>query len=169
MKKTSFLARVLQTAVAGTALALGLTLSAKALTLEETGRVTALLVELAPDLGPYAYDEEEADRLFDEDAASENLIAAAGFSRDSWREALAVTFSGYLATIPEDEFSRRLSQPMQRLDEAAGLSDEQKAEIRAWAEQEIAALVKLREEGARHLDAVRPHAEELDRLFNAEE
>ena len=169
MKKRSFLARVLQTAVAGIGLALGLTLPAKGLTLDETGRVTALLVELAPDFGPYAYDEEEADRLFDEDAAWEGRIAAAGFSRDSWREALHATFRGYLATIPADEFAKRLSAPITRLEQAPGFSDEQKAEVRAWANEELAKLEAMREEGKSHADAVMPHAEELDALFNAEE
>lgn len=169
MTKRSFFARALRVAIAGIGLALGLSFPAGGLTLNEAGRVTALLAELAPEIGPYSYDEEEADRIYDDDAGAGGRIAAAGFSRDAWREAVDAAFRGYLATIPEEEFSRRVSMPMQRLQEADSLTDEQKAEIRAWAEEEIAKLLTMRDEGANHLEAVAPHAAEFDRLFGSEE
>src|SRR5690606_26103921 len=116
------------------------------------------MVSLAPELGPFAWDEEEADRLFDEDSSWNGEIAAAGFSRDNWRHALDATFKGYLATIPNDVFSRRLTEALDGFDNASHLSDAQKQELRGLIEEKIAEIQLLRAEGARYADLVRPHA-----------
>jgi hypothetical protein len=168
-KKRSFLARVLSAAIAGIGLALGLTFPADSLTFNEAEKVTALLVELAPDLGPFAYDQDEADRWFDEDAAAEGKIAAAGFTRESWRTALGETFRGYLATIPNDVFAEKLAEPMKRLENASGVSEHQKAEIRAWAEEQIAETQLLRAEGDAYVETVRSLAATLDAVFGTED
>ncbi len=159
----------LAVAIAGIGLALGLTFPANSLTADEAGTVSTLLAELSSELGDIAYDEEEADRIFDEDEASEGRIAAAGFSRESWREALDATFRGYLATIPADEFAELLALPMARLEQAVGFSEEQKAEVRAWAAEKLAELEAMRAEGKDHADVVMPHAAELDALFDAKQ
>ena len=169
MKKHSLLYRTLIAAISGIGLALGLTLPAKSLTADEAARVTALLVELAPDLGPFAYDEEEADRWFEEDAAAEGKIAAAGFSRESWRMALGETFRGYLATIPDDVFAEKLAGPIRRLENTPDLADDQKAEVRAWAEEQIAETQLLRAEGDAYVETVRSLAATLDAVFGTED
>jgi hypothetical protein len=169
MKKRSFLGRILRTAAAGIGLALGLTFPAGSLTVDEAQKVTALLVELSPDLGAFAYDEEEADRWFDEDAATEGRIAAAGFTRESWKEAVDATFRGYLATIPADVFAKRLAEPMERLESSTGVSDDQKAEIRAWAEEQIAETQALRDEGDAYVDTVRSLAAALDAVLGTDD
>jgi hypothetical protein len=169
LKKRSFLRRVLRAAIAGIGLALGLTFPADSLTVGEAQKVTELLVTLSPDLGPFAYDEEEADRWFDGDAATGGRIAAAGFSRESWRAAVDATFRGYLATIPADLFSERLTEPMERLENSPSVSEEQKAEIRAWAEEQIAGTQALRAEGDAYVETVRSLAAALDAVFGTDD
>lgn len=164
-KKRSFLARVLCAGIGGIGLALGLTFPAGSLTIDEAEKVTSLLVELAPDVGPFAYDEDEADRWFDEDEATNGKIAAAGFDRESWKKALDEVFRGYLATIPAEVFAAQLAKPMQRLENAPDISEEQKAEIRAWAEEQIAETQLLRAEGDAYVDIVRSIADTLDAVF----
>jgi hypothetical protein len=168
-KKRSFLARILRAAIAGIGLALGLTFPADSLTVEQAEKVTALLVELSPDLGPFAYDEEEADRWFDEDQTADGKIAAAGFTRENWKKALGETFRGYLATIPNDVFSEKLSVPLRRLENASHMSEEQKAEVRAWADEEIAETQLLRAEGSAYVEMVRSLADTLDAVFGIED
>lgn len=168
-KKRSFLARVLRAAIAGIGLALGLTFPADSLTVDEAEKVTALLVELSPDLGPFAYDEEEANRWFDEDAAAEGKIAAAGFNRESWKIALGETFRGYLATIPDDMFAEKLVGPIKMLENAPDIRDDQKAEIRAWAEEQIAETQLLRAEGDAYVEVVRSFANALDAVFGTDD
>ena len=144
MKHPSFIQRILIAAISGIGLALGLTFPAKSLSPDEVEKVTILMVSLAPELGPFAWDEEEADRLFDEDSSWNGEIAAAGFSRDNWRHALDATFKGYLATIPNDVFSRRLTEALDGFDNASHLSDAQKQELRGLIESlvETARLVR---------------------------
>jgi hypothetical protein len=167
VKNRSLFSRTLIAAISGIGLALGLSLPAKSLTADEARNVTALLVNLTPDIGPFAYDEEEADRWFDEDAEGEARISAAGFTRESWRKAVGETFRGYLATIPADIFAERLAAPMRRLESAPGISAEQKAEIRAWAQEQIAETQLLRAEGDAYVEIVRSFANKLDTLLGA--
>jgi hypothetical protein len=169
MKKHSLLYRTMIAAISGIGLALGLTLPSSSLTLDEAGRVTTLLVELAPDIGPFSYDEEEADRWFDEDAATGGKIATAGFTRESWRKALDETFRGYMATIPNDVFAEQLAGPIERLENAPDISGEQKAEIRAWAKERIAETQLLRAEGDAYVDIVKSLADTLDAVFGTDD
>ena len=166
MKHPSFIQRILIAAIYGIGLALGLTFPAKSLSPDEVEKVTILMVSLAPELGPFAWDEEEADRLFDEDSSWNGEIAAAGFSRDNWRHALDATFKGYLATIPNDVFSRRLTEALDGFDNASHLSDAQKQELRGLIEEKIAEIQLLRAEGARYADLVRPHVAKLESAFD---
>ena len=169
MKKRSFLGRILRAAIAGIGLALGLTFPAGSLTVDEAQKITELLVSLSPDLGAFAYDEEEADRWFDEDAATGGRITAAGFNRESWKEAVDATFRGYLATIPADVFAEKLAAPIRRLESSTGVSEEQKAEIRAWAEEQIAETQLLRAEGDAYVEIVRSLAAALDAVFGTDD
>ncbi len=165
MRSRGFVRRVLFAALSGMALALGLSFPANGLTRNEVEKVTVLLVGLAPELGPFAWDEEEADRWFDEDANWNGQIAAAGFTREGWKSALDTTFRGFLATIPEDIFSARLTAVFDGLEAMSHLSAEQRAEVRALAEEKIAEIRLLRAEGATFADVVRPYAARLDKVF----
>lgn len=169
MKKHSLFYRTIIAAVSGIGLAIGLTLPAESLTVGEAERVAALLVDLTPELSPFAYDEEEADRWFDEDATADGRIAAAGFTRESWKKALGETFRGYLATIPGDVFARRLAGPMERLENTPAASEEQKAEIRIWAQEQIAETQRLRAEGDAYVETIRSIADTLDAVFGVED
>lgn len=164
--KVPFLFRQsLLAAVAGIGLALGLTLPARSLTADEAEKVTAVLADLSGDLGTFAYDEEEAGRIFDEDAAYNGRITAAGFSRESWQKALDETFRGYLATIPTAVFSARLTAAFDSLGKISHLTDEQKAAVLPMFEEKIAEIQLLRAEGAAFADVTRPHAARLEALF----
>jgi hypothetical protein len=155
-------------AIGGLGLALGLTFPAESLTPDEAGRVAALLVDLGPELGPFAYDGEEAGRIFEEDEAYGARIAAAGFSRESWTNAFDELFRGYLATIPNDAFSERLTQALAGLEAMSHLTEEQRAELMPLFEEKIAEIQLLRAEGARHADVVRPHAAILETVFGTD-
>jgi hypothetical protein len=149
-------------------LALGaLVLPARALTLEEAGKVVQLLGELEPELGRLAYDEEEADSWFDDDAGLEGRITKAGFTRESWKEALGATFRGYLATIAAERFEATFSGLTEKVD-ASDLNAEQKAEMRSFVEEKIAETRALRAEGEQYLDVVQPYAVRLNELLGDE-
>ncbi|CAN7209803.1 hypothetical protein [Aminobacter sp. LjRoot7] len=150
-------------------LALGaLVLPAWALTLEEAGKVVQLLGELEPELGRLAYDEEEADQWFDDDAGLEGRITKAGFTRESWKEALGATFRGYLATIAAERFEATFSGLTEKVD-ASDLNAEQKAEMRSFVEEKIAETRALRAEGEQYFDVVQPYAVRLNELLGDEE
>lgn len=150
-------------------LALGaLVLPARALTVEEAGKVVQLLVELEPELGRLAYDEEEADQWFDDDAGLEGRIAKAGFDRESWKQALGATFRGYLATIAAEHFEATFSGLTEKVD-ASDLNADQKTEMRSFVETKIAETRALRAEGARYVDAVQPYAARLNELLGDDE
>lgn len=165
MARKSLLRRALVTAICGIGLALGLNFPANGLTRAEADGVAALLVDLGSDFGPFAYDDEEADRIFDEDEAYQNRIAGAGFSRESWRKAFNEMFRGYLATIPNDVFSAKLTEALAAIDSLPQLTEEQKAEVRPMFEEKIAEIQLLRAEGAAHVGMARPHAAILETVF----
>lgn len=166
MRKLSLLRRALFAAISGIGLALGMTLPASSLTNDEAARVSSLLIELSSEFGSFAYDEEEANRIYDEDQAWNGRIAAAGFSREQWKEAFDAAFRGYLATIPNTVFSTRLSAALDGLEAVSHLSTEQKKEIRGLLEEKIAEIHLLRAEGAAYADAVRPYAPQLEKAFD---
>ncbi|MEW9804581.1 hypothetical protein ABUE31_01105 [Mesorhizobium sp. ZMM04-5] len=166
MRKHGLFRRSLIAAISGIGLALGLNLPARSFTPDDAGRVTALLVELLPEFGPFAYDEEEADRIFDEDAVTDGRIMAAGFTRETWRRALGQAFRGFLATIPANVISERFTRSLESLDGASHLSGEQKAELRALMEEHVAGIELMRAEGAAYADMVRPYAAQFEAAFD---
>ena len=162
---SSFLKRTLVGGLLAASLALGtFVLPARALTMDEVGKVVQLLGELEPDLGRLAYDDEEADQWFDDDADLDGRIAKAGFTRESWKEALDATFRGYLATIPTERLETAFSGLTERL-ETSDLNAEQKAEMRSFVETKIAETRALRAEGRQYVDVVRPFAARLGELL----
>lgn len=170
MSRRPFKAIRLAGGLLAASLALGTLVSpAHALTADEAGEVVRLLGELEPQLGRLAYYDEAADQWFDDDAELEGRIAAAGFSRESWREALDATFRGYLATIPEAEVEARFAELEAKLEASSSLSSAQKDEMRSFVAAKIAETRALRQEGGQYLDIVRPYADELNALLGDEE
>ncbi|WP_395450471.1 hypothetical protein ACHMW7_12090 [Aminobacter sp. UC22_36] len=160
-----FLNRHLAGGLLAASLALGaLVLPARALTVDEVGKVVQLLGELEPELGRLAYDDEEADQWFDDDAGLEGRIAKAGFDRESWKEALGATFRGYLATIAAERFEATFSGLTEKV-ETSDLNAEQKAEMRSFVATKIAETRAMRAEGERYVDAVQPYATRLNELL----
>ena len=138
--------------------------SALALTASEAETVAGLIERLEPQAGGFAYDEEEADRLYDEDEAADGLIAAAGFDRDAWRAALDATFRGFLAALPEEEFTATVSTLRARLDASRSITEEQRAALLEMVVENVGRLETMREEGARDAAAVRPLVPRIRRL-----
>lgn len=165
MRKANLARHVLIAAACGIGLALGLAVPARSLTPAEAEKVSILLAGLGAELGPFAYDEEEAGRIFDEDELQQGRITAAGLDRESWIRVFDEMFRGYLATIPGDIFSARLSEAMEGIEALSYLTEEQKAEVRPLIEEKIAEIRLLRAEGAVYADMVRPHAAILEAAF----
>lgn len=165
MAKASLIRKALAVAVSGMLLALFLGSSGRSMEAGDMSRIAALLKQLSADLGPFTYDEEEADRIFEEDEAHNGRIEAAGLSRDQWRAGVDAAFRGYLATIPAAVISARLNEVLEKLDRLSGLSDEQKAEIRDVTREKIAEINLLRAEGEAYADAVRPYAGAIEAAF----
>jgi hypothetical protein len=157
----------LAAAVASIGLALCMTFPASSLTAGEAGKVAALLAELSAELGDFAYDEEEAGRIYDEDEAWNGRIKAAGFDRKEWKAAVDAVYRGYLATIPDDVFSARLAEGLQAFESVSHLSAEQKAELRAMVEEKIAEIRSLRAEGAAYAGTVAPYAAQVEAAFDS--
>lgn len=150
------------------ALALALTLAAPAVALDprEAEAVVAIMEQLGVESGEGMY-HGGGDIAYAFDGNGFGLIPAAGFSEQSWIVAYDAVATGYMATIPQDEFDAILNEPLAML-EASTLSDELKAEMLTDMEQLIAEAQAARETGFAHADVVRPLAARLDVLFSGE-
>lgn len=138
--------------------------AAAALTAQDADRVVTVMERLQPEFGSLAYDEEVADDWFARDAEAGGVIAKAGFTRESWRDALDATMRGYLANIPQGTVDTLFRELAERLSKAPKLTSEQKAEIAAFVQEERARMDRLRAEGGADAAAVRPYVERLRRL-----
>lgn len=138
---------------------------AMALTEDEVGTVTRLLGELEPEFGRIAYDETVAEEWFERDQENEGRIAKAGFTRESWKEALDATFMGYLASIPDSEFDQQMASIEARLESSATMNEEQKSAMREIMNEQFAEIRALREQGSDYIDTVRPYADHLNAVF----
>lgn len=133
----------------------------------EAERVVALVERLAPDLGEIAYDDEEADRWFEDDSANAQLIGKAGFTRESWQEAFDAVMKGYFALVPRAELEAKLNSVRARLSQAQHLSPEQQEEVVASFDKQVTIIHTYREEGRAYTDAVRPLVSRLDPLVSS--
>lgn len=138
---------------------------AMALTADEVGAVTRLLGELEPEFGKIAYDETVAEEWFEQDQDNEGRIAKAGFTRESWKEALDATFMGYLATIPQSEFDAEMARIETRLETSTTMNAEQKSAMREIMNEQFASIRALRDGGADYVDTVRPYSDHLHAVF----
>lgn len=140
---------------------------AAALTPDEAGRVVLVLETLQPDYGTLAYDEAIADDWYERDSRDRRFIAAQGFDRARWKQALDATMRGYLATVPQAEIDALFAQMRARLGQAPRMSAEQRRTMNEWVDEQQADLARLRTEGAPDAVAVKPHVERLRRLLPA--
>lgn len=58
---------------------------------------------------------------------------------------------------------------MERLENTPAASEEQKAEIRIWAQEQIAETQLLRAEGQAYVETIRSIADTLDAVFGVED
>lgn len=138
---------------------------AAALDSREAAAVTEVLEALAPDRGePVYYDEKAADDWYAFDAEGDGLIAAAGFTRESWHTAYERTLKGLIALIPQSDFDAMHDGIEDKVAALNGLTDEQKRELVGDFKAQADRNKTYRAEGMVHADAVRPLAARLRAL-----
>lgn len=94
-------------------------------------------------------------------------IAAAGFSNTAWVTVFDEVVTGYMATIPQEEFDALFRDVVVMLEESS-LSDEQKAELRQDIVLHIAEAQRARQSGGAHAQAVLPFVSRLYPMFFGE-
>lgn len=137
---------------------------AMALTTDEAEAVVEIIEQLAAETGEGMV-ADAGEIFFDYDALGTNLIPAAGFDRESWVVAYDAVATGYMATIPQDQFDAIFEEPLAQL-EGSALPDDQKAMMREHVEELLAEAQAAREQGVVHAEAVRPLEGRLHALFS---
>ena len=140
--------------------------SVLALSEKEAATVVRLLESLRDEFGNFSYDEGVAEDWFEQDADSHGLIAAAGFTRETWKRALGETYRGFLANVPEAEVLKTFADARRRLEGTKSLTPEQKKLIRQTTDEKEKEILKLRAEGKAFAKAVQPLAERIRTLSN---
>lgn len=135
--------------------------TALALTSREAGTVVDLIEKLKTEFGDFAYDDDVADDWFEKDAASQTLIAKAGFNQKSWKTAVDETMKGFFATIPEAEIKTVLDGARQRTESAKDLKAEQKKAVLELIEEQSKVIFALREAGKPFVGVVAPFAQRI--------
>lgn len=148
---------------AALALLAGLAMPALALSPEEAEAVVAIVEQLAVETGEGMVID-AADIFYDYDSLGASLIPAAGFDRQSWSIAYEAVATGYMATIPEDEFNAVFDEPLARL-AASGLPEDQMEMMRGHVDGLIAEAQQARLSGMAYADIVRPLEDRLYALF----
>lgn len=139
---------------------------ALALDQREAEAVVTIMEALAQEMGE-GMSTDAARIFYDYDSLSGSLIPAAGFDRASWIVAYDAVASGYMATIPQDEFDAIFEEPLAML-EASGLPEDQKVAMRAHVDSLIAEAQQVRLDGMQHAEVVRPLEARLYPLFYGE-
>lgn len=134
-----------------------------ALELREAEAVVSIMEELSVETGE-GMTVDAADIFYDYDSLGASLIPAAGFDPESWAEAYDAVASGYMATIPQDEFDAVFEEPLAQL-EASDLPDDQRAMIRDHVNGLIVEAQAVRQAGMAYADVVRPLEDRLFVLF----
>lgn len=130
--------------------------TARALSEQEAAKVVQLLEALQGELGDFAYDDELAGDWFEQDAESQGLIPAAGFTEESWKKALGDTFRGFLANVPEAEILQSFADSRHRLAETRSLTATQKQAALQLADEKQKQVLQLRAEGQMFAKAAQP-------------
>lgn len=127
--------------------------------------VADILGELSPSRGEAVYyDGEAAYDWYEFDQEEDGLIPAAGFSRESWREAYDKTLKGLIALIPPAEFDAIHKGLGQRVNALQGLTPEARQEMIDEMRKLVDGLRALRVEGQAYAEQVRPFAGRLREL-----
>lgn len=132
--------------------------AALALTNQEAASVVGLIEKLKTEFGDFAYDDDEADEWFEQDAAGQKLIIKAGFNQKSWKTAVDETMKGFFATIPEAEIKTIFDGARQRAQGATELKAEQKKALLELVEEQQKVILALREGGKPFVGVVAPFA-----------
>ena len=132
---------------------------AMALTPDEAEAVIGIMEHLTAEIGE-TMSTESGGKFYDYDSMDGALIAAQGFSRESWVVAYDAVMAGYLAVMPEAQFRMTFEEPLALLDNSE-LPEEQKAMMRAHIGELMAEAQALRNAGAAHADVVRPYEQRL--------
>ncbi|WEK49810.1 MAG: hypothetical protein P0Y66_19260 [Candidatus Kaistia colombiensis] len=138
---------------------------AYALTRQEAIVVVKLVQALSPEFGKLAYDDTAADDWFEADAESDRRISRAGFTQETWKTALDATVTGYVATLPEDEFRAILATLRANAENRGSLTAAQRRARLEWGDEGILRLETMRAEGAPYAEIVRPLAPRLRKLM----
>jgi hypothetical protein len=138
--------------------------AALALTSQEAANVVDLIEKLKAEFGDFAYDDDEADEWFEQDAAGQKLITKAGFDQKSWKTAVDETMKGFFATIPEAEIKKILDGARQRTESATNLKVEQKKALLELIEEQRKEILALREGGKPFVGVVTPLAPRIRKL-----
>lgn len=148
---------------AAVVLLLGTTSYALALTSQEAETVVTIVEQIADEMGEGMV-LDAGGIFYDYDSLGASLIPAAGFDKQSWIVAYEAVATGYMATIPEDEFNAVFEGPLAQL-AASGLPDEQMAMMLDHVEGLIAEAQEARQSGMQYADVVRPLEGRLYELF----
>ncbi|RST85061.1 hypothetical protein EJC49_17445 [Aquibium carbonis] len=160
----NMMSKVFAILLAALALAMFLSSPSKALSAKEVERVVEVMEQLVEDLGDLAYDEEAAEIWFEEDAAYEGRIAEAGFSRQTWRQALDGTMKGYFAAIEQSKLDSVLG-PLLEFESREGLTEAQRDTARALIADWRTKMADWRVQGAKDAGVVRPFASRIERAL----
>jgi hypothetical protein len=147
---------------AALAVLMGSSLPVHALTQGETEAVISIMEQLTDEIGE-TMSTESGDIFYDYDMMDGALIAAEGFSRESWIVAYDAVMSGYLAVIPEAQFLATFEEPLALL-EASELPEDQKAMMREHVDGLMTEALEIRHAGAAYAELVRPHEQRLQVL-----
>lgn len=131
------------------------TTPALALSEKEAVTVVRLLEELQNELGDFAYDEGVAADWFEQDAESQGLIAAAGFSAASWKKAVDAAYRGFLANLPETEVRQTFADARRRVEDSS-LTPQQRQSILQFTAAQEKKIAQWRVEGRAFQKVMQP-------------
>lgn len=140
-------------------------LPAAALDAREAGQVVTILEKLVAETGSTVYyDEEAAEEWFQIDDETTGLIAAAGFTRASWKTAFDQTMTGFIASIPEAELKKLMEDFINQFGEATKMTPEQRAEAARLMDADMGKFDGIRAKGAKYKAYVTPYSPRLRKI-----
>ncbi|MDQ0509610.1 hypothetical protein [Ancylobacter amanitiformis] len=140
-------------------------LPALALDTRQAERVVAVLEELHEETGDTVYfDEQAALEWYERDERSSRHIAAAGFDRQSWKEAFDETLTGFLAAVPQADIDRMFAAFEDHLAATPQLTAREKRQAASIWEAQRSKLRSIRADGAQHATLVAPYVGRLKQI-----
>lgn len=161
--------KLLFKAAIAAAFAIGLvSTNAVALEKREVEAVVTILEQLSADTGQTVfYDEEAAQEWFEIDEESSQLIAAAGFTDTSWKNAFDQTMAGFIASMPSADRDEMEEKYAGKLNEAK-MTPEQKQAAMEMLRAQLDKINAIRTRGAQYRGVVGPYAARLKLLSKQE-